>query len=140
MLIDSPKLSVKSALTTAAFLVLCAVPAFSQNSVCPAGLICLTQAEANAAAQNARENPALKEKIAVLEAALAAKDKNVADVQEAARRNEADLRAAMQKTEVELARLSGQLTKAEAMNVTLTEIIKAMTPLLRRKSVGVINF
>src|SRR4051812_7296291 len=107
----------KKALCIVSILFLAGVIARAQAPSCPIGLVCISQAAANVAAQNARELAATKEKVTTLEAALVEKDKNVADVQAAAATNVADLKDRLQKTEIELATKTGQLIGSEAMNV-----------------------
>jgi septal ring factor EnvC (AmiA/AmiB activator) len=127
-------------LTAILFAILSPLAAFSQSVECPPSLICLTQAEANAAAQNARELIATREKITVLESALKSKDDTIREIQETAKKNENDLKEAINRTTAELARTNGQLTGAEAMNVRLTAIIDFMLKNGRTKKYGVINF
>jgi len=100
--------------------------------------ICISQAAANLCGANARELPLLKEKIAALEAALIEKDKNTAEIREAARKNEADLKERLGKTESELAVKTGQLIGAEAMVTRLTAIIDFMLKNGREKCYSII--
>lgn len=100
--------------------------------------VCISQAAANQCAANARELPAVREKNAVLEAALLEKDKSIAEIREAARKNEADLKEALVKTQSELAVKTGQLIGAEAMVTRLTAIIDFMLKNGRQKCNGVI--
>jgi Mg2+ and Co2+ transporter CorA len=127
-------------LTAILFAILSPLAAFSQSVECPPSLICLTQAEANAAAQNARELIATREKITVLESALKSKDDTIREIQETAKKNENDLREAIRRTESELSRTNGMLTAREAEVVRQSAIISAMIPMLRRKSIGIITF
>jgi Mg2+ and Co2+ transporter CorA len=127
-------------LTAILFAILSPLAAFSQSVECPPSLICLTQAEANAAAQNARELIATREKITVLESALKSKDDTIREIQETAKKNENDLREAIRRTESELSRTNGMLTAREAEVVRQSAIITAMIPMLRRKSIGLITF
>jgi hypothetical protein len=107
---------------------------------CPAGMVCISQVAANQAALNARELEATREKVKVLESALVDKDKSIAEVQETARKNEADLKDALHKTEVELSLKTGQLIGAENMNVRQTAIIEALVKVVRAKKIGLIVF
>jgi peptidoglycan hydrolase CwlO-like protein len=110
------------------------------QTVCPEGLVCISQSAANQAAANVRELEATKEKVTVLESALKSKDDTIREIQETAKKNENDLKEAINRTTAELARTNGQLTGAEAMNVRLTAIIDFMLKNGRTKKYGVINF
>jgi outer membrane lipopolysaccharide assembly protein LptE/RlpB len=113
------------------------------QSVCPempTGTLCISQAAGNAAAQNARELAATKDKVAVLEAALADKDKSIAELKAAGERNVVDLTAALHKTEIELATKSGQLIGAEASVTRCTAITDLLLKSVRPKKFGIINF
>lgn len=121
-------------------LILSPVAVFSQTAECPQGFICLTQAEANKARENALELAATKEKVQTLEDALKAKDASYNDLKTAKEKNEADLTERLNKVTNELATKTGQLIGAEAMNVRLTAIIDFMLKNGRTKKYGVINF
>lgn len=108
--------------------------AFAQDPEPPK--ICISQAAANKCAENARVVPALEAKIAELEAGLLEKDKSIAEIREAARKNEAELRAALSKTENELATKTGQLIGAEATITRFTAIIDFMLKNGRNKCGG----
>lgn len=122
----------------AVFAALFAVSAYSQT--CPAGFICLTQAEANAAAQNARELAATKEKVTVLESAAAEKDRNYQELKAAKEKNEADLKEALHKTEVALATKTGEVIQLEADRVRWNAVIDVLVKNSRKKSIGLIAF
>lgn len=107
--------------------------------VMPAGTICVSQAAANAAAENKRELDATKEKVTVLTDALTEKDKIIESVRSTANKNEADLKASLTKTEIELATKTGQLIGSEAMNVRQTAIIDILLKSVRPKKIGLIN-
>jgi len=94
------------------FLFLCPLAAFSQT-ICPENMICLTQQQANIAAQNARELQAQREKVAVLESALKSKDETIAELQKTNQENVSALKEAIARTERELALKTGQLIGAE---------------------------
>ena len=79
----------------------------------PAGTVCITQEAANVSAANVRELAATKEKIIVLQDGLIARDKTIAENKVTADKNEADLKAQLHKTEVDLALKTGMLIKAE---------------------------
>lgn len=100
--------------------------------------VCISQAAANKCAENARVVPALEAKIAELEAGLLLKDKSIAETREAARKNEADLKERLGKTEGELATKTGQLIGSEAMVTRLTAIIDFMLKNGRQKCNGLI--
>jgi septal ring factor EnvC (AmiA/AmiB activator) len=136
---DTGELPMKALFLTAAFLFLAPLTAFSQVQDCPTGLICLTQAQANAARDNALELAATKEKIAVLEDALKTKDESIAELQKTNGQNIADLKEAIKRTEVALAEKTGQLIAKEAELTRNTAIIQAMIPMLRKKKIGLIN-
>jgi peptidoglycan hydrolase CwlO-like protein len=93
-----------------------------------------------AVSANARELTATREKVTVLESALKSKDDTIREIQETAKKNENDLREAIRRTESELSRTNGMLTAREAEVVRQSAIITAMIPMLRRKSIGIINF
>lgn len=90
--------------------------AFSQVPNCPTGYVCLTQE----AAQKARDLAIEAQKVPVLEEALKEKDKTIKDIQDTAQKNEADLKAAINKTNAELAEKTGQLIAKEAEIVRLS--------------------
>jgi IS5 family transposase len=100
--------------------------------------VCISQAAANKCAENARLVPALENKNTTLEASLLEKDKSIAELREAGRKNEADLKEALIKTQSELATKTGQLIGAEAMVTRLTAIIDFMLKNGREKCYGLI--
>lgn len=110
------------------------------QSECPQGMVCLSQTAANVAASNARELFAIREKVIVLETSLVEKDKIAVEIKASASKNEADLRSALSKTEIELGVKTGQLLGAEAMNVRQTAIIDLLLKSVRPKKIGLINF
>lgn len=110
-----------------------------QCPVMPVGFLCITQEAANAAAANARELVATKEKAAVLEAALAEKDKNTDEIREAARKNEAELKDRLHQTEVELANKTGQLIGAEASITRCLAVQEVLLKFARPKKIGLFN-
>lgn len=103
------------------------------QSVCPDGMVCISQAAANQAAENAREKAALEAKVSVLEAGLIEKDKSIEEVKQTARANEADLKDALSKTEVKLGTATGELIGARAQIVTQTAMIEFMLRNGRKK-------
>jgi|GEM_PF-5205716 len=118
----------------AVLMLACLVSASAQAAAeCPSGMVCISQAAANKAAENARELEATKAKVAVLEQALADKDKNAEELRSAAARNEADLKDALRRTEVQLAEKTGQLIKAESQIVQQSAIIQFMLQHGRKK-------
>lgn len=89
----------------------------------PAGTICISQQAANKAAENARELEATKGKVTVLEDAIKVKDQQITDLRSTSGKNEADLKEALHKTEVELAKVTGQVIQLEADRVRWTAVI-----------------
>lgn len=126
-------------LITALFLLTFAFAVNAQN-ICPANLVCITQEAAQKAVENARLVPALQNENAVLKEQVAVEKQNVRDVREAANKNEVDLKAALARTELELARTNGILTGVEKANIEQRAIIQAILPLVRKKCVVSILF
>lgn len=112
----------------------------SAQTLCPEGLVCISQAAANQAAENARELTATKAKVTILTEALTEKDKIIADNKAVADKNEADLKERLHKTEVELATKTGQLLGAEANSVRQLAVIDVLLKNTRPKKIGLINF
>lgn len=104
------------------------------------GLVCISQEAANKAAENVRTIDALEEKIKVLEEAVKAKDASIAELREAARRNDADYKAALARMEADLAFVKGQLVASQAEVARQSAIITTMIPMLREKSWSLIKF
>lgn len=119
------------------FILMASVSATAQS--CPENMVCLSQAAANKAAENARELIAVREKVQVLENALLEKDKSISEVRETARKNEADLKEVLHKTEVELSLKTGQLISNESEKTRLLAIIDVLLKSVRPKKVGLIN-
>lgn len=113
-----------------------ALPTLSQTVECPQGYVCITQE----AAKKARDNALEVQKIPVLEDALKSKDESIAELKATNDRNVADLKEALKKTEIELARITGQLTARESEVVRQTAIIEALVKMVRPKKFGVIVF
>lgn len=111
----------------------------SAQTVCPDGMVCISKAAANQAAENARELTATKAKVATLTEALTEKDKIIADNKAVADKNEADLKERLHKTEVELAAKTGQLIGAEANSVRQLAVIDVLLKNTRPKKIGLIN-
>jgi len=122
-------------------LVLWPVAAFSQVPCppMPVGTVCISQQAANAAASNARELAATKEKVAVLEDALKQKDASIQELKDTNAKNVADLKDALNKTEVQLATKTGELVGSEAEKTRLLAIIDVLLKSTRPKKVGLIN-
>jgi flagellar motility protein MotE (MotC chaperone) len=133
------KLPMKLILIAAALLFAAPVATFSQTVDCPAGFVCISQEAANKARENALELQATKEKAVVLETALTEKDKSIAELRETARKNEADLKERLHKTEVELATKTGQLIGAEAERTRLIAITEFLLKHGRVKKYGILN-
>jgi hypothetical protein len=129
----------KQFLITAAFCIISPLAVFSQVSDCPQDKICISVEAANKARENALELQATKEKAAVLETALTEKDKSIAELRETARKNEADLKERLHKTEVELATKTGQLIGAEAERTRLIAITEFLLKHGRVKKYGILN-
>lgn len=121
------------------FLFLSPLAVFSQAPECPAGKVCISQEAANKAAENARELEATKEKVKTLEGALVKKDESIREAQETARKNEADLREQLHKTEVELALKTGQLISKEAEAVRNLALIDLLLKQTKKKRNAVIT-
>lgn len=101
--------------------------------------VCISQNAANIARDNALELEATKNKILVLEQALKDKDKTIAEIQETGRKNEADLKDVLSKTENALSTATGQLIQSQAEIVRQTAIITTMIPMLRAKRIALVN-
>lgn len=112
----------------------------SAQSQCPDGFVCISQAAANQAAENARELAATKEKVVTLEGAIVDKDKTITDNKAAAAKNEADLKEALTKTQIDLALKTGQLIGCEANSVRQLAVIDVLLKNVRPKKIGLINF
>lgn len=93
-----------------------------QVAGCPQGYVCLTQEAAQRAVENARLRPLLEEKVTALESSVAAKEADLKETRETARKNEADLRQALNETTVKYATTAGELiaTKAEVTRQAVT--------------------
>lgn len=92
--------------------------------------VCISQEAAQKAVENAKLIPVLEEKIQIQDQALAEKDKSIKEIQDVARKNQDDLEARLKATEIELARLSGQLTAKEAeatRNLALIDVLLKST-------------
>lgn len=126
------KLSVKlcSLLLVLSFL---ATGAVAQTVDCPVGYICLTQEEANVARNNAVELREIRGKVTTLEESLKIERQNVKDAQDTARKNEADLTKVLHKTEVELARTTGELIGIKAENTSLKTMVEFLNKNGRKK-------
>lgn len=108
---------------------------YAQTTVvnCPEGYICLTQAEANAARDKAKELEAANGKILVLEDSLKKKDESIKEIQDTARKNLDDMKDTLHKTEVELARTNGLLVGTQSENVTLKAMVEFLNKNGRKK-------
>jgi hypothetical protein len=102
------------------------VGVLAQSPTCPTGMVCISQAAANKAAENARELEATKGKVTALEESLKLKDASIADISSTAAKNESDLKAAISRTEVELAKVTGQVIQLEADRVRWTAVIDVL--------------
>ena len=104
-----------------------------QCPVMPAGLVCITQEAANKAGENARDAKAKDEKIAALEASVAARDQSIKELQETNTKNVADLTDRLHKTELDDATKTGQLINAEAEVQRLTAFVQFVMQNGRKK-------
>lgn len=111
----------------------------AQCPVMPPGFLCISQAAGNAAAENARELAATKNKVTVLEASLVEKDKSIEEVKATAAKNVADLTAENTKILLNTAEKTGQLIKCEAFAVRDGAIIEFLVKNQRSKQSGLIN-
>lgn len=100
---------------------------------CPAAFVCISQEAANRAAENARELPAVKDKVTALEQALKDKDSIIAANKDAAGKNEADLKAALVKTQTDLATATGQIISLHAQTVRDAALIDILLKNTRSK-------
>lgn len=116
------------------------VAASAQCPVMPQGFICLSQSAANVAAANARENVALKDKIAVLEAGLTEKDKSIQELKDVNQKNVLDLTGQLNKVTADWAFEKGKNTSLEADKVLWTAVIDVLIKNSRKKSIGLIAF
>lgn len=105
----------------------------------PAGFLCITQAEANAAASNARELSASRSSIETLKAQLVEKDKIIEDERSVAAKNVNDLKATLSETEVKLGTATGQIIECRADKTMYTSLIEYLTKNQRSKQNGLIN-
>ena len=102
--------------------------------------ICISPAAAEKCASNTRELAAQKLKVQTLEDALKLKDASIAELRETARKNEADLKAALNSTQIELALKTGQIISKDAEIVRLTAIVEFLLKNGRTKKIGLIVF
>lgn len=119
------------------FIALCAWSASAQCPVMPAGTICLTQEAANVAASNARENAALKEKIAVLEEGLKGKDASIQELKDTNHKNVLDLTTRLSKVTAEAALEKGRAEQCNADKVLWSAVIPVLVQNTRQKTNGV---
>lgn len=113
--------------------VFCVSISGTAQSTCPTGFICLTQEQANIAAQNAKDVVLQKAQIVVRDDALKEKDKSIQEVKDTAAQNVADITARLHASENALATSTGQLIGSEAEKVRLLAIIDALLKMTRKK-------
>ena len=101
--------------------------------VMPNGLLCVTQAAGNRAAELAHENPALQAKIVVLENALLEKDKSIKELKDTGRINVDELKKTIHTAEVKLATAAGQIIELEADKVRWTAVIDVLVKGQKKK-------
>lgn len=116
-----------------------AVIAMSQCPTMPAGTFCLTQAQANAARDAVQERDGLKEKVVVLEAGLAEKDKIAAAARADDLKSINELKAQNTDLAVKLGTATGQIIECRADKVMYTSLIEYLTKNQKSKQNGLIN-
>jgi hypothetical protein len=115
----------------------------SSNAQCPpmpAGTVCLTQAAANVAAANSRENVALRQKIAVVEEEVKAKEQTIRELKDAHAKNTIDLVGQMNKATAEAAFERGRAEQLIADKVFWSKIVEAAINNTRKKCVVSVLF
>jgi NaMN:DMB phosphoribosyltransferase len=116
----------------------------SSNAQCPpmpAGTVCLTQAAANVAAANSRENVALKTlKIPQLEEEVRAKEQTIRELKDAHAKNTIDLIGQMNKATAEAAFERGRAEQLIADKVFWSKIVEAAINNTRKKCVVSVLF
>jgi hypothetical protein len=124
----------------AVFLLVIAGCISAAAQTCPQGMVCLSQAAANQAAQNARELDATRQKVTVLETALTDKDKIITEIQ--TKRDEAIGKLTDQNTKlmVDIAQKTGEIIKCDAFAVRDAALIEYLVKNQRSKQQGLINF
>lgn len=133
------KLLMKGVICLTIFLLVGYAEANAQCPVMPVGYLCISQAAGNAAAENKRELDATKEKVTVLEAALADKDKLIAEVQATADKSVNDLKDQNSKLLVQFADKSGALGECRADKVMYTQLIEFLAKNQKSKQNGAFN-
>lgn len=111
--------------------------AYAQCPAMPAGTICITQAAANVAAANSRENAALKEKIAVLEEGLKAKDASIQELKDLNSKNALDLTNRLSAVTAEAALEKGRAEQCNADKVLWSAVIPVLVQNTRQKTNGI---
>lgn len=112
----------KKTLAVAILALCCAAAAAAQKTDCPPQYVCLTADEAR--------------RYLTIEDESKAKDSQIAAQKQAID----DLNKLVHDLKIEIAKLTGEKTGAEQMNVRLTAIIDFMLKNGRVKKIGVINF
>ena len=125
----------RTLLFIAFLLILCPLAAFSQEPT-----VCISQSAANICAANSRELAALKEKVAVLEAALLEKDKSIQELKDVNQKNVLDLTTQLNKITADWAFEKGKNTSLEADKVLWSAVIEVLIKNSRKKSIGIIAF
>lgn len=113
------------------------IAASGQCPVMPDGFICISQAAANVAAANSRENTALKEKVVVLEEGLKEKDKSIQELKDTNQKNVLDLTNQLSKVTAEAAFEKGQVTQCNADKVLWSAVIPVLVQNTRQKTNGI---
>lgn len=110
--------------------------AFAQTAcpaTMPAGTVCISQTAANIAAEDHRVRTAQESEIATLKQSLLDKDATAADIKKTAAANEADLKAALVKTQTDLATATGQVISLQAQTVRDAAIVDVLLKNSRAK-------
>lgn len=105
----------------------------AQVADCPVGFVCISQAAANKAAENARELEAQKEKIKVLEDALVQERKSTEEFKVVNAKNVSDLTLLNNDLTVKLAQATGQLIEKDATITRQTAILEVLVKNTRKK-------
>lgn len=109
----------------------------AQCPVMPKGFICISQDAANVAVANSRENVVLKEKVTVLEAGLAEKDKSIQELKDVNQKNVLDLTGQLNKVTADWAFEKGKNTSLEADKVLWAAVIEVLVKNSRQKTNGI---
>lgn len=109
------------------------------QTVCPTGLICLNQAQANIAAQNARELEATKAENVILKEQVEAEKGNVKAAQAVDKQNQLDAAKALNETSVKLGEALGENIELKADRVRWVAVVDVLVKNSRAKKIGILN-